>query len=65
MQNVSLTNELVPKKHVLAALRLYVTKTLIGLPAIPADQLLKGAGQADISSDAGLTHVSYFAFSCL
>ena len=65
MQSVSLTDGLVPKKHVLAAQRLYVSNTMIVLPAVPAYQLLEGAGQADISSDAGLTHMSYFATSCL
>jgi hypothetical protein len=65
VQNVSSTNGLVPKQHVLAAPRLYVTKALIVLPAVSADQLLEGAGLPEISSDTGLTHMSYFATSCL
>ncbi len=53
------------KKHVLAAQRLYVTKTLIALPAVLADQLLEGAGQADNSPHTGLIYKSTFATSCL
>jgi len=43
-----------------AAQRLYATKKLMVLPAVPADQLLEGAGQADNSSDIGLTYMSLF-----
>ena len=65
MQDVSLTSEMVSKNDVLAAQRLYVTRILIRLPAVPADQLLEGAGQAEVSPDTGLTYMSFCATSCL